>query len=102
MTEILLGGNRPGIWRSARRVFPTIVKASGTTSITGHFSSGHFVRTKSGEERRPTLAEFQSVGSFPLGFRFGGSREDGIDRIGNSVPPLLMRSIARHVRTLIA
>ena len=101
LTEILLGGNRP-VWRSARRVFPTIVKASGTTSITGHFSSGHFVRTKSGEERRPTLAEFQSVGSFPLGFRFGGSREDGIDRIGNSVPPLLMRSIARHVRTLIA
>ena len=25
-----------------------------------------------------------------------------VERIGNSVPPLLMRSIARHVRTLIA
>jgi len=99
--EILRGGARDN-WCDARTVFPTITKAAGTTSRTGYMSGGHFIRTRSGEERRPTLQEFQSLGSFPPPFAFVGTRADGVDRIGNSVPPLLMRSIARHVRTLIA
>jgi site-specific DNA-cytosine methylase len=41
------------------------------------------------------------IGSFPDAFRFT-DRKHAVERIGNSVPPLLMRSIARHVRTLIA
>jgi site-specific DNA-cytosine methylase len=27
-----------------------------------------------------------------------GTREQGIERIGNSVPPLLMRAVATHLR----
>lgn len=98
---VLMGGKSMP-WRSSDCVYPTVVKASGTVSRTGYFSSGHFVRDASGVERRPTLQEFQAVGSFPSQFAFVGTRESGIERIGNSVPPLLMRSIARHVRTLIA
>lgn len=98
--EILRSGARDN-WVTASSVFPTITKAAGTTSRTGYMSGGHFVRTATGEERRPTLCEFQLVGSFPAPFRFAGTREDGVDRIGNSVPPLLMRSIAAHVRTLV-
>jgi DNA (cytosine-5)-methyltransferase 1 len=45
--------------------------------------------------------EIKNIGSFPHAFVFTG-RESMIERIGNSVPPLLMRSIARHVRTLVA
>jgi len=100
-SQILRGGARDN-WCPANTVFPTITKAAGTTSRTGYMSGGHFVRTRDGVERRPTLQEFQALGSFPLQFAFAGRREDGVDRIGNSVPPLLMRSIARHVRTLIA
>ena len=40
------------------------------------------------------------LGSFPDAFSFVGA--SGWERVGNSVPPLLMRSIARHVRALIA
>ena len=39
------------------------------------------------------------LGSFPDAFSFFAA--SGWARIGNSVPPLLMRSIAAHVRTLI-
>lgn len=99
-SQILRSGMRDN-WCPANTMFPTITKAAGTTSRTGYMSGGHFVRTRESIERRPTLQEFQLLGSFPSAFSFAGKREDGVDRIGNSVPPLLMRSIARHVRTLI-
>lgn len=44
--------------------------------------------------------ERRRLGSFPGAFAFTDWR-GAVQRIGNSVPPLLMRSIARHVRTLI-
>jgi len=60
------------------------------------------LRLRDGTERGMTPAECQRVGSFPDPFRFVGGASKAVERIGNSVPPLLMRSIARHVRTLIA
>lgn len=99
-SEVLRGGARDR-WVTSDSIFPTITKAAGTTSRTGYMSGGHFVKTRDGYERRPSLSEFQMLGSFPEAFAFCGTREDGVDRIGNSVPPLLMRSIAAHVRTLI-
>ncbi len=53
------------------------------------------------ECRAISTAERARIGSFPDAFRFT-DRKAATERIGNSVPPLLMRSIARHVRTLIA
>ena len=100
-THVKCGGSREN-WKPSSIVFPTITKAAGTTGRTGYMSGGHFVRESPGIERRPTLAEFRDLGSFPSEFRFCGSRESGVERIGNSVPPLLMRSVAAHVRKLIA
>lgn len=100
-SHVLCGGGRDN-WKPSSIVFPTITKAAGTTSRTGYMSGGHFVREASGVERRPTLAEFRDLGSFPPQFQFVGTRESGVERIGNSVPPLLMRSVASHVRKLIA
>lgn len=94
--RILCSGHREN-WLSASKIFPTIVKATGTTSRTGYLSGGHFVDTTEGE-RRPTRIELQAIASYPNEFRFAGDREDGINRIGNSVPPNLMRAIAEHVR----
>ena len=51
--------------------------------------------------RAPSSLELSRIGSFPHAFKFT-DRAAQWTRIGNSVPPLLMRSIARHVRTLIA
>jgi DNA (cytosine-5)-methyltransferase 1 len=49
------------------------------------------------ERRRFSLPEFKRFGSFPDEFAFAGAFEEGIRQIGNSVPPLLMRAIAKHV-----
>jgi DNA (cytosine-5)-methyltransferase 1 len=38
------------------------------------------------------------IASFPRRFSFTGDWKDAVNRIGNSVPPLFMRSIARHIR----
>jgi len=41
---------------------------------------------------------YQMLASFGTNFTFTGNFTDVKNRIGNSVPPLFMRSIARHVR----
>jgi DNA (cytosine-5)-methyltransferase 1 len=48
-----------------------------------------------------SVAAAKRVGSFPDPFQMVGKYELQWNRIGNSVPPLLMRSIASHIRTLI-
>ena len=42
--------------------------------------------------------EYQAVMSFTRQYRFAGADDDARARIGNSVPPLFMRSIAGHIR----
>ena len=49
------------------------------------------------ERRRFSLPEFKRFGSFPDEFVFAGAFEEGIRQIGNSVPPLFMRAIAKHI-----
>ena len=43
------------------------------------------------------LIEWSRAGSFPDAFTFT-DKKNGCQRIGNSVPPLFMRSIAQHIR----
>jgi DNA (cytosine-5)-methyltransferase 1 len=76
------------------RPCPAILKKDGDISARGkmHWS----------EKRRPTTNEFMRWGSFPDAFRFIGDSGESVERIGNSVPPLMMRSIAAHVRTLVS
>jgi DNA (cytosine-5)-methyltransferase 1 len=47
-----------------------------------------------------SLAEVKRIGGFPDSFEFT-DRERGIQRIGNSVPPPLMKAIASHVKEAI-
>lgn len=48
--------------------------------------------------REPTLEELKIFGSFPKDFKFAGGKQQAWERIGNSVPPLLMKAIAEHIR----
>lgn len=64
-----------------------------------HFSSGRFYHWK--EPRRLTDLELKMIGSFPVDFDFVGDGKIVHKRIGNSVPPLFMRSIANHIRNEI-
>jgi site-specific DNA-cytosine methylase len=51
--------------------------------------------------RQLTETEAGLIGSFPEEFKWVGKTQDYKQRIGNPVPPLFMRSIAKHIRTNI-
>lgn len=53
------------------------------------------------EKRAMSVGEAKRVASFPDDFKFIGDYSTQWMRIGNSVPPLFMRSIARHIRSAI-
>lgn len=50
------------------------------------------------ENRTLTIGEYKRVASFPDAFDFTGTFSTALNRMGNSVPPLFMRAIARHIR----
>lgn len=50
------------------------------------------------DNRYLSEAEIKRVGSFPDEYQFVGDLSTIWERIGNSVPPLFMRSIANHIR----
>lgn len=54
-----------------------------------------------GIEHRPTTRELATISSFPTAFQWLGTPNEQWERIGNSVPPLFLRSIAAHIRTQI-
>lgn len=53
------------------------------------------------EKRAMSVGEAKRVASFPDDFQFIGNYSTQWMRIGNSVPPLFMEAIARHVRRAI-
>lgn len=54
-----------------------------------------------GQERDLTLEECATIASFPPTFKWGSDRRAAYQRIGNCVPPNLMRAVAEHIRTLL-
>ena len=44
------------------------------------------------------IAELKRIGSFPDGYKLSDDWDTALMRIGNSVPPLLMRAIANHIK----
>lgn len=53
------------------------------------------------EMRALSIDEAKIIGSFPRAFTLQGSYSDQWARIGNSVPPFMMRAIAEHLRDVI-
>lgn len=75
------------------RPAPTIAKLVMPTGPAGLF---HWY-----EPRVLTIAEAKRIGSFPDPFLLLGKFQERWARIGNSVPPLFMRAIAREVRRVL-
>jgi DNA (cytosine-5)-methyltransferase 1 len=73
---------------------PTITKGVGKTRSLASV-------THPTECRKYSIAEARRVASFPDEFGFAGTWGESLERIGNSVPPNLMRAIAEHIRTEI-
>lgn len=74
---------------------PTILK---TVSVSATFGAGLVMPD---ENRYVSISELKRLGSFPDQFLLEGSFEERWARIGNSVPPLLMRAIALHIKNEI-
>ena len=93
MYRVLTGRERKrhfGLIRlNPERPHPTVPKSMGG-STTG------LIHPR--ELRRLTTSEIKALSSFPDGLELRGSYRERWARIGNSVPPLLMRAIARHLR----
>ena len=53
---------------------------------------------KDNAERTPKIQELSRIAAYPDAYRFFGDYEHQWECIGNSVPPLFMRSIALHIR----
>lgn len=53
------------------------------------------------EQRRFTVAEYKRFSSFPDTFRFVGTYTDAVARMGNCVPPNLIRAVAEHIKDTI-
>jgi DNA (cytosine-5)-methyltransferase 1 len=83
-----LGGSFSTKWAGADSVCGTIVKEWIAMCGIVH----------PGRKRYLNIEEVKRVGSFPDQFALVGKFDDGVRRIGNSVPPLFMRSIAQHIR----
>lgn len=75
-------------------------KPSPTLTKTGSTLSAASV-THPSEKRKFYAWELKRLASFPDDFQLAGGYSDAWNRIGNSVPPLFMRSIAKHVSTEI-
>ena len=80
---------------------PTIVASDGTNSETAGFSSGGFIETVDGERRKYTIDELKKIFTFPDGFIFTGTYKQQFERLGRSVPPLMMYRIVKELRTSI-
>jgi DNA (cytosine-5)-methyltransferase 1 len=78
------------IKQSPYKSFPTIVKTTMAQSGTGicHWAKPGMI----------SIDMLKRAGSFPAGFRFHGEFREQWARIGNSVPPLMMKEIASHIR----
>jgi len=74
-------------WIGWDRVCGTLTKSEISTSGLVHPD----------RERYISLAEAKRISSFPDDFKFI-DRKSGIVRMGNCVPPLLMKAIAEHIR----
>jgi DNA (cytosine-5)-methyltransferase 1 len=72
---------------------PTITKSAAYLGFGGllHWS----------ERRAFTVAELKRLSGFPDGFDFGTEYKNAVERLGNTVPPPLMKAVATHIRLTV-
>lgn len=89
--EMIIGNNAfKAQWGSLDNQSPTIM-ASGANE------QGGFIRT-AGNKRKFTIAELRRICAFPDDYILCGSYAQQWERLGNSVPPLMMKAIAEVIR----
>ena len=77
---------------------PSPTVTVGSISRDGGGSSNHFHVLNSTERRKFTIAELKRICAFPDDFILTGTYAQQWERLGNSVPPLMMKAIAETIR----
>lgn len=76
---------------------PTITASDGSTSPTAKFSTGGYIETWEGEQRKYTIEELKVICGFPSDFKLTGKFEQQWERLGRSVPPQMMYCITKEI-----
>lgn len=76
---------------SAEKPSQTIIR-SGATTCHARGAGGELIR------RKFTIDEVKAICSFPTDFQLIGNYGEQWERLGNSVPPLMMRAVAETIR----
>jgi DNA (cytosine-5)-methyltransferase 1 len=94
-------GGRVGSFGGSRRfAFDAVASTISTGGLLPGYPGSSWPSHPS-QLRGISMREGARCCSFPDGFSFGDDWVRGAKRIGNSVPPLFMEAIARHIRTQI-
>lgn len=92
--EIITGNNKfESVWGLPNVPKPTVM-ASGANKQGGYIRNGV-------KKRKFTIAELKRICAFPDDFVLLGSYAQQWERLGNSVPPLMMKAIAETIRDKI-
>jgi len=90
--------DKDNVVRDARTQPAQTILASG---YAGASSAQYYVKDAAGDRRKFTLEELRRICSFPDDFVLPGSYNQGWTRLGNSVPPVMMRAVAETIRDRI-
>jgi len=77
---------------------PSPTVTVGSISRDGGGASNHFHVVNATERRKFTIAELRRICAFPDDFILTGTYAQQWERLGNSVPPLMMKAIAETIR----
>ena len=67
-------------------------------NLAGATSDMHRIKLPDGRRRRLTVREGARLQSFPDWFTFAGTETDGFNQVGNAVPPIFARTIAKQMK----